>query len=103
MAIEINNGLGPLSQRGGKTTESGIANAAGNDKTPSAQHQAELKDSVQISADANSVRNLANKLEQQESFDEVRVAEIRQAISEGNYPIDNQRLAENFLALESQL
>jgi negative regulator of flagellin synthesis FlgM len=36
-------------------------------------------------------------------FDEVKVAEIKQAISEGNYPLDERRIAESFVAIERML
>jgi len=36
-------------------------------------------------------------------FDAARVAELRAAIAAGKYPIDNQRLADKFIALEWQL
>ena len=104
MAIDINNGLGPLAQSGNKAADRAEAEQSssrskdrGVDKAPQAQ------DSVKISEDANSMRAMQARLERQESFDEARVAEIRQAISDGNYPIDNKRLAEKFLELESKL
>ena len=100
MTIDINNGLGPLAQGGSKTTERQESSNAS--KTPEAREQSN-KDTVKISDDANNLREMQARLERQESFDEARVSEIRQAISEGNYPIDNERLAEKFLELESQL
>lgn len=100
MTIDINNGLGPLAQGGSKATERQESSNAS--KTPEAREQSN-KDTVKISDDANNLREMQARLERQESFDEARVSEIRQAISEGHYPIDNERLAEKFLELESQL
>ena len=103
MAIEFNNNsLGPLSGSGGKTGQSSVEEAARN-KAQARLPDARAEDSVQISEDANSLRAMQARLERQESFDEARVAEIKQAIAEGRYPIDNQRLAEKFLQLESNL
>ncbi|MBT5106326.1 MAG: flagellar biosynthesis anti-sigma factor FlgM, partial [Porticoccaceae bacterium] len=36
-------------------------------------------------------------------FDEAKVAEIKQALAEGNYPLDERRIAESFVAIESML
>ncbi len=36
-------------------------------------------------------------------FDEAKVAEIKQAISDGNYPLDERRIAESFVAIERML
>ena len=34
------------------------------------------------------------------AFDAARVASLRQAIEQGNYPLDSRRIAESFVALE---
>lgn len=36
-------------------------------------------------------------------FDEAKVAKIKQAISEGSYPLDERRIAESFVAIERML
>jgi negative regulator of flagellin synthesis FlgM len=36
-------------------------------------------------------------------FDAVKVENIKRAISEGNYPLDQRRIAESFAAIESML
>ena len=36
-------------------------------------------------------------------FDEAKVAEIKQAIAEGSYPLDERRIAESFVAIERML
>ena len=104
MAIEFNNNsLGPLSQSGGKAAQQTAADDAAKARAQAKARDARAEDSVEISADANSLRAMQARLERQESFDEARVAEIKQAIADGQYPIDNQRLAEKFLQLESTL
>lgn len=104
MAIEFNNtSLGPLSQSGGKTAQQSAAEDAAKAKAQIPARDARADDSVEISADANSLRAMQARLERQESFDEARVEEIKRAIADGQYPIDNQRLAEKFLQLESSL
>ena len=60
-------------------------------------------DSVEISRDAHSLRQLQTRLEQHDSFDQARVDAIREAIRDGRYPIDHERLANRFLELEKHL
>jgi negative regulator of flagellin synthesis FlgM len=36
-------------------------------------------------------------------FDEAKVAQIKQALAEGSYPLDERRIAESFVAIESML
>jgi negative regulator of flagellin synthesis FlgM len=36
-------------------------------------------------------------------FDRAKVDSIKQAISEGNYPLNARRIAENFLAIEQMI
>ena len=36
-------------------------------------------------------------------FDEAKVASIRAALQEGNYPLNERRIAENFVAIERML
>jgi len=57
---------------------------------------------VQLSEDALSLARLAEEGEQT-TFDSSRVDAIRQAIAEGQYHVDPERLAEKFLSLESEL
>jgi negative regulator of flagellin synthesis FlgM len=102
MAIDINNRLGGLTQTNAKAAEQATdgAKARAGD---AASREADARDAVKISDDAAALQAMQARLERQESFDEARVSEIRQAIENGQYPIDNQRLAENFLKLESNL
>ena len=60
-------------------------------------------DSVEISRDAHSLRQLQSRIQNLDSFDQERVNSIKQAIQNGEYPVDSNRLAEKFLDLESQL
>ncbi len=102
MAMDINNGLGPLAQGGNSK-----ANRATGDEVKTSRSGRDAaqnaEDRVEISADAANLRNVAADLESQESFDAERVAAIKTAIENGDYPVDSRRLAEKFLQLESEL
>lgn len=45
----------------------------------------------------------AREAQRSEALDAQRVAQIRQAIEDGNYPLDSRRIAESFLALEQMI
>lgn len=53
-------------------------------------------DKVELSA-------TAQRLAAEPGFDAVKVASIRQAIADGNYPLDHKRMAESFAALEKMI
>jgi flagellar biosynthesis anti-sigma factor FlgM len=44
-----------------------------------------------------------NRLMAEPDFDRVKVESIKQAISEGNYPLDVKRIAESFVAIERMI
>jgi len=106
MTIDINNQIGAGVTRS-KATNDGANRAQDSDASstqskPSVEASAGQTD-VKISADAHSLQALQARIEQQESFDEVRVERIKAALANGEYPIDNDKLAESFFSLESQL
>ncbi len=56
---------------------------------------------VELSAVAQTLRSVTE--DSRPPFDQVRVDAIRTAISEGRYHVDPQRLAQNFLRIESDI
>jgi len=54
-------------------------------------------------ADQVSLSNVAQKVMAQPDFDRAKVEAIKQAIKEGNYPINPRRIAESFVALERMI
>ena len=61
-----------------------------------------ISDSVELSAAAQQLASLQDKLAAIDTVDMGKVDEIRQAISNGNYKIDAQKIAESLLALEGE-
>jgi negative regulator of flagellin synthesis FlgM len=61
-----------------------------------------ISDSVELSSAAQQLASLQDKLAAIDTVDMGKVDEIRQAISNGNYKIDAQKIAESLLALEGE-
>ena len=61
-----------------------------------------ISDSVEFSAAAQQLASLQDELAAIDTVDMGKVDEIRQAMSNGNYKIDAQKIAESLLALEGE-
>lgn len=103
MNVDINNlGAGGVRDRQlPETRESGRKSAESAEHSDSRTATARPTD-VQLSADARSLARLAES-ESVATFDKDRVESIRQAISEGRYHVDPDRLAEKIIDLEFEL
>jgi len=47
--------------------------------------------------------NVSKRVAEEPSFDSVKVASIKQAIQDGQYPLDPRRIAESFHAIEQMI
>ena len=61
-----------------------------------------ISDSVEFSVAAQQLSSLQDELGSIDAVDMGKVDEIRQAISNGSYKIDTQKIAESLLALEGE-
>ena len=61
-----------------------------------------VSDAVEFSATAKQLSSLQDDLSSLDAVDMGKVDEIRQAISNGSYKIDAQKIAESLLALEGE-
>jgi negative regulator of flagellin synthesis FlgM len=55
------------------------------------------------SADEINLRKVAQRMHEEPNFDRKKVDSIRQAIRDGQYPLDPRRIAESFLAIEQMI
>ena len=102
-----NNAVTPAnSGRTGSAQSSGRSEAAGSPQPASApavdQTTTKSGESVQLSREAQQLKTISDKLRDQPSVDKERVAKLKQAIADGSYQVDSQRVAGKLLNFESQ-
>lgn len=97
MTIDTNNGIRPGHSTNTATgrTQSTAARAGADNKAPN-PGPAE-RDAVVLSQEAQSLGRLEDKINSLPEVNSERVAEIRQAIAEGRFQINAERIAENLL------
>jgi len=89
-----------LNEQSNKTNRSENASARLDaNQSPTAQSE----DTVNITSEANRIRELQNSLADVPDIDLEKVEAIKQEIANGNYPIDHERIASNLLDLEKTL
>lgn len=107
MVIDFNatngaNNSGRTGQTGAASVkrDSGLENARGADKTAEPKQPA-AESSVKLSEQAQQLKAIEERLRDLPEVDSERVAQLRQAIADGSYKTDSNRIADKLLALES--
>ena len=95
----------PISNYGRMTQSNAAARSAIEKVDPKGTSAASAKEEsapakVSPGADKISLSNVAQKVMAQPEFDRAKVESIKQAIKDGNYPVNPRRIAESFVALE---
>ena len=54
-------------------------------------------------ADTLSLSNVTDRVKEQPSFNRAKVEAIKQALADGNYPLNPRRIAESFVSLEKMV
>lgn len=103
MPIDINN-LNPNNPADRRIKGGAGSAPEGSDPSAgSAPAGKTTEDRVQLSAEAQTLKRLQDTVADLPAFDEAKVESIREAIAEGRYHVDPERLAARFMELESQL
>lgn len=102
MAIDINklNNSASARVRSQPTTQNGVQNDAVKSNTAAATQK---NDSVVITSQAQQLQGVQSKMASLPEVDQKKVAEIKQAIAEGRYKVDPEKLAANIASFEREL
>lgn len=103
MVIDFNasNNAGRTVQTGAATKQNAAVEAGkGADKTPE-QKPVSADSSVKLSDQAQQLKAIESRLQELPVVDSEKVAQLKQAISNGTYQMDSGRIADKLLALES--
>jgi negative regulator of flagellin synthesis FlgM len=102
----LNNATTPVnSGRVGGAQPGGRNEAISEKPTSPSPQQADASksgESVQFSREAQQLQKISEKLADQPTVDKERVAQLKQAILDGSYQVDSQRVASKLLDFESQ-
>ncbi len=96
MVIDSNNGIKPGSNGSNSRTNTVAPREPATQSGP-AQDKRPSRDSVELSAEAQSMNRLEENLAQLPDVDVERVATLKQAIADGRFEIDAERIAQNML------
>ena len=99
------NSAPPLtgSTRSNASQETGSATQAAPAKSPEpTSASAPSGESVHLSQEAQQLQKISDSLRDQPAVDKNRVAELKQAIADGSYKVDSNRVASKLLNMEAE-
>ncbi|MCW8156743.1 flagellar biosynthesis anti-sigma factor FlgM [Stutzerimonas stutzeri] len=108
MVIDFNRPNSPLNAPNGRTSVQSNERTAGtqaelaSNASKTGTVNAGTGDTVQLSPEAQRLQQATDKLNEQPAVDLERVAKLKQAIADGSYQVDSERVAAKLLAFETQ-
>mgnify|MGYP002477393071 CR=1 FL=1 len=85
------------------TGRSATRSESGSSNSSSVTEPKSSKDSVSLSQQGKAIGQLHQDMASQPSFDSAKVAAIKDAIANGSYRVDPEKLAENMMKFENEL
>ncbi|WP_236232804.1 flagellar biosynthesis anti-sigma factor FlgM [Pseudomonas tohonis] len=102
----LNNAATPPGTGRTSNAQAGGKNEAVSSSTTPSQaattDAAKTGENVQLSSEAQNLQKATDKLRDLPTVDKERVEKIKQAIADGSYQVDSQRVASKLLDFESQ-
>ncbi|WP_064605489.1 flagellar biosynthesis anti-sigma factor FlgM [Photobacterium sp. J15] len=99
---QLRSGQPMTTARSSSNSVSGSASGAAKNQQLAASGSGP-KDAVSLSSQGKAVGQIHQQLAAEPSFDSAKVAAIKDAISNGEYQIDAEKLASNMLKFEDEL
>ncbi|KGY13445.1 flagellar biosynthesis anti-sigma factor FlgM [Vibrio tubiashii] len=93
--------------RSGQTLSTTTRSSVRNESSPtsgsdSAKKSEVAQDAVSLSSQGKAVGEMHNQMVSQPSFDKAKVAAIKEAIANGSYTVDPDKLASNMMKFEKE-
>ena len=102
MVIDFSRVNSSTSQVSG-TTRTGASQETGAvESTAKTQESTATGEAVHLSDNAQQLKKITDKLNDQPVVDSARVAQLKQAIADGSYQVDSSRVASKMLDFEGQ-
>lgn len=79
------------------------SNASSTTSGPVNQNSAPRSDAVSLSSQSKAIGEMHNEMASSPSFDSAKVAAIKEAIANGSYKVDPEKLADNMIKFENEL
>ena len=98
---DLINGLGKYTNNNATTKGSGNANQASSNPTNTTTSSPPSSDNLQLTSEARALE--AVQLASPPEINSEKIDAIKQAISNGEYPVDAEKIAQNLIDLESAL
>lgn len=94
--------------RSGQTLSTTTRSSVRNDNSTtssadSAKKSSVAQDSVSLSSQGKAVGEMHTQMASQPSFDQAKVAAIKEAIANGSYTVNPEKLADNMMKFEKEL
>lgn len=88
--------------RTSSTKEPGTAAPSSSAKTTTEAASPSTGEAVHLSSEAQRLQTISDKLRDQPVVNSARVAELKQAIADGSYKVDSNRVASKLINYEAQ-